>query len=512
MDNLQKFTTEVRTRLVILLLASNLIIVLASWLGMTVFDLNPELLILLLLPTAIAVSILLAWVSVRRLVQPMSSVQQAVLHIAPDSANVPAPRLNPAALGAELVANIVSHVYQLASVVEGVERTAAGRHTDLKADFVANALPLPLIILDKNRNVLFANKPMLDYIARDAAGTIGQSLYSVLDVSFTNDKTLDKWLDNAIANEAVSSNVWERVRLNIPSNQTTKQFDLAAYYNRNNPEGFETMLVLFDHTTSYGRDDQALSFVALAVHELRTPITLLRGYIEALEEDLTGKIDPELAGFLHKMSAAAQGLTAFINNMLNVARIESNQLTLQLHEERWADIVQTAIEDVGIRAKVKGVELEATIADDLPPVGADRVGMYEVLVNLIDNAIKYSGDSKRVFINAYVTKDGMVETTVQDYGVGITTGVMDNLFEKFYRSHRSRGQVGGTGLGLYLCKTIVEAHGGHIWVRSKDGEGSTFGFTLVPYSNLAEEKKTGDNNDISRGAHGWIKNHSLYGG
>ena len=111
-----------------------------------------------------------------------------------------------------------------------------------------------------------------------------------------------------------------------------------------------------------------------------------------------------------------------------------------------------------------------------------------------------------------MTPEGMVATTVQDFGVGIPGGVMPNLFDKFYRSHRSRTQIGGTGLGLYLSKTIVEAHGGHMWVQSKEGQGSTFGFSILPYAQLAEEQKIGNDKDIVRGAHGWIKNHSLYRG
>jgi len=104
----------------------------------------------------------------------------------------------------------------------------------------------------------------------------------------------------------------------------------------------------------------------------------------------------------------------------------------------------------------------------------------------------------------------MIETSVQDFGLGITTSIMPNLFTKFYRDHRNRAQIGGTGLGLYLSKAIIDAHGGSIWVRSKPGEGSTFGFTLVPYAQLTEESKRSGNNEIVRGAHGWIKNHSLY--
>ena len=87
---------------------------------------------------------------------------------------------------------------------------------------------------------------------------------------------------------------------------------------------------------------------------------------------------------------------------------------------------------------------------------------------------------------------------------------MPNLFTKFYRDHRNRSQIGGTGLGLYLSKAIISAHGGNIWVRSEQGKGSTFGFTILPYAQLAAELKNSDNKEIVRGAHGWIKNHSMY--
>jgi signal transduction histidine kinase len=168
------------------------------------------------------------------------------------------------------------------------------------------------------------------------------------------------------------------------------------------------------------------------------------------------------------------------------------------------------VNDLSLRSSVQGVTIKTNIAANIPTVGVDRVSIYEVLSNLLDNAIKYSGTGKEVLITSVLNKEGLVETTVQDYGAGIPEGVIGSLFDKYYRSHRSRAQVGGTGLGLYLSKAIVDAHGGHIWVRSKEGEGSTFGFTILPYAKLADEQKNGDNNDITRGAHGWIKNHSLY--
>ena len=493
-----------------MLVANNILIAAAWWVCTYVMELD-ELITLY----AVGAVALITWVALPLLItkfitEPTKLIWQAILHIAPDVPNVPAPDVQKRALGYELVAFLTSHIYQLASVVDTLEATTNNKPLDLAHDFVANSMPLPLMILDKNQTVLFANNSMAAYLERQPKDLVGQNVYTVLDMSFNSSKTFDAWLEEVKDKEAVASKTWERVRTDVGEYRTRRQFDLAAYYNKNNPQGFETMLVFFDHSKRYAQDDQALSFVALAVHELRTPVTLLRGYIEALEEDMQGKMDDEMADFMRKMHAAAQSLAYFINNMLNVARVESNQLVLKLHEEQWPSIVQTAVNDTSLRAKLQGVEVDTKIDNNLPTVGVDRVGIYEVLVNLIDNALKYSQSGKKIIITSYLTKDGLVETTVQDFGAGIPTNLMSNLFEKYYRSHRSRSQVGGTGLGLYLSKSIIDAHGGKIWVRSQEGQGSTFGFTVQPYSSLADEQKTGDNKDITRGAHGWIKNHSLY--
>jgi two-component system phosphate regulon sensor histidine kinase PhoR/two-component system sensor histidine kinase VicK len=164
-----------------------------------------------------------------------------------------------------------------------------------------------------------------------------------------------------------------------------------------------------------------------------------------------------------------------------------------------------------LRARVHGKQIVLQLQPNLPAVAIDRITISEVIYNLVDNAIKYSGRSDRIIVKSYLSKDGLVETTVQDFGIGIPANIIGNLFEKFYRNHRTRAQVGGTGLGLYLSKSIVNAHGGQIWVQSKEGEGTIFGFSLVPYTRLAEELKKVDNKeDVTRIAHGWIKNHSFY--
>ena len=266
-------------------------------------------------------------------------------------------------------------------------------------------------------------------------------------------------------------------------------------------------MVLFDHTERYSRDDEAMSFIALAVHELRTPLTLLRGYIEALEEDSASKLAPTSVEFLRRMDAAGQQLATFMNNVLNVARIEDDQFVIRMQEESWPAIIESAVSDMRLRAKIRGIEIETNIAPNLPPVGVDRVSIYEVISNLLDNGVKYSGKASKIVLSSVLNKEGFVETSVQDFGIGIPEGMVGNLFDKYYRNHRTRQEVSGTGLGLYLSKTIIEAHGGNIWVRSKEGQGSIFTFTVVPFDKINAQDRMAD---TTRVAHGWIKNHSLY--
>lgn len=442
--------------------------------------------------------------------EPMQALWQSIVHLNPAEHGIAAPDLNKLKTGRELVTHLSAQVYQLATMAESQIQAVNNQPVDLSRNFVANNLPLPFFVLDNTETITFANQAAADYIGMAPQDLVGKNVYMVLDMSFPSEDTFDRWLKDVKSRTATASQSWERVRLNVRDNHPTRMFDLASYYNKDNSQKLETMLVLFDHTEQYSQDDQAVSFIALSVHELRTPLTLLRGYIEVFEEELQDKATPELMNFMHKMSATSQQLVAFVNNILNVARVDGDQLELHLQSEDWATIIKEAVTNISLRARVRGISLECNIADNLPPVGVDRLSIYEVLNNLIDNAIKYSGTSKKIKIDTYLNTDGLVETTVQDYGLGITTSIMSNLFTKFYRDHRNRAQIGGTGLGLYLSKAIVDAHGGQIWVKSKPEEGSTFGFTLLPYAQLSAGAKQSGNAELVRGAHGWIKNHSLY--
>ncbi len=510
MDFYAKYRKQLDWHIGLLVFAQQLLVMGAGWLLYESHRVT-DLTVLLLMSGLSVLGAMLVLHLVRRTAsEPIQKLWQAIQHIAPQGDPVPAPALDDLRIGQELVSNLANHVYQMASVVEDVERTNAKQAQDIHANFIANTLPLPLIVIDKNDTIIYANEVAYRYFDIPADELDGKNLYTAFDMSFANEQTVELWLNKVRQDSVTANNSWERVRIGLPGQNKTKQFDLAAHYNKSNPMGYETMLVLFDHTEVYSQDDQAMSFVALSVHELRTPLTLLRGYIEVFDEELGPNLTPELQGFMQKMDASAQQLAAFVDNILNVAKIEDNQLTLQLHEEKWDEVLKTVIGDISLRANVRGITIKTDIAPDLPTVGVDRYSIYEVVANLLDNAIKYSRGTKEIHVSAALNKDGMVETSVKDFGLGIDGAILPHIFDKFYRNHRNRSQIGGTGLGLYLSHAIVQAHGGQISVSSKVDEGSTFSFTIFPYAKLADANKTGDTNGITRGAHGWIKNHSLY--
>jgi signal transduction histidine kinase len=480
------------------------------WAANALLDLNTIISLTVAAVAATLMGFLVTHLVAISALEPLKAIWQAILHIDPDHQGTPAPNINELRVGRELVTNLVLQVYQFASQQNSGELIEHRKEISQAANIVEH-LPLPLFVFNKDMLVTNASGSALEYCKIESSELFGKPIFDNLRLEFPSDLTLDSWAADCQKNKVTDTAYWERVHvLSKEDNRLIKQCDIAAYYNRDNASGTEFIVTLFDRTERYNADDNSLGFVALAVHELRTPITMLRGYIEVFEDELGDKLDDELKSFMLKMDASAKRLSGFVSNILNVARIENNQLVLHLTEEQWPEVLEASVSDAELRAKVHDKTIEYTIANNLPPVAVDRVSIYEVMNNLLENAIKYSGESKRIVVASTLDKDGNVLTTIQDFGAGIPTSVLPNLFEKFARNHRTRSQVSGTGLGLYLSKSIVTAHGGQISASSKEGEGSTFGFTLQPYAKLSQEQKDGTNKEITRSANGWIKNHSLY--
>lgn len=459
---------------------------------------------------SILTAFLIAKAAASTIALPLDAVTRAVLHTSPSERGVPAPKLESIGLGRTYVTELVQQIQALANIP--IDQ-ALGERVDraTQASDIIRRLPFPVFVLNKSQQVTFATDIALGYSETESAELFGKPLYETLTIEFSSAFTLESWIADCQQNKATDTAYWQRVQV-YPTRDPKKrrQCDMAGHYNRDNSKGIEFIITLFDRTNDYDYEDESVNFIALAVHELRTPLTIMHGYIEAFQDELGDTVTGTTAVYMDRLQASARQLSAFVNNILNVARIQENQLSVTLAEETWSDIVDRACQDMTIQARAHGKTITKHVEDGLPAAAADRVTIYEVMCNLLDNAIKYSGTSTNITITSRLNNDRMIETAVHDDGVGIPANILPTLFEKFHRNHRNRSQISGTGLGLYISQAIIEAHNGSIWVNSTEGKGSTFTFTVPIYASLDTNGENSNNGTMTRTAHGWIKNHSLY--
>lgn len=431
--------------------------------------------------------------------RPLKVLWQAIAHVSNDPVQTTPPNINTHQHEKTGLKALVQTVYDLAARPGSSVTVAASTSTDIYQTFVQD-MPVGLIALNDHAEVVFTNTL--------APTHVDSNQKHVIELNFEPGDSLDTWLQSC-QNKLRDTKVWRRIADKVTGEENRRIFDVIGYY-RKGGKGVETMLITVDRTQEYATQEEDMDFIALAAHELRGPITVIRGYLELLGQELP-TLNDEQQQLIDRLQVSSERLSGYINNVLNVSRYDRNHLKLHLQEDRVIDIIKLLVPDLALRAKTQSRTLTFNVPDNLPTVAADRSSLSEVISNLIDNAIKYSKDGGEVVVNAAI-KDNFVELTVQDHGIGMPGSVVGNLFSKFYRSHRSRQTVSGTGLGLYICKAIVESHGGSIWVRSVEGKGSTFGFTIPIYSTVADKLSAGDNGNekIIEQREGWIKNHAMF--
>lgn len=218
-------------------------------------------------------------------------------------------------------------------------------------------------------------------------------------------------------------------------------------------------------------------FVANVSHELKTPLTSIRGMIETL---LGGAVDDAAHNrrFLQLMNEDAQRLTRLINELLELSQLESGEQPLRCRAVALKPLLDALAARLASALTSRQLTLSVEVPEGLPQVQADPDRLQQVLLNLADNAIKYNRPQGRIILRAAL-RDGMVAVEVEDTGIGIAERDLPRVFERFYRVDKDRSRdSGGAGLGLAIAKRIVEAHGGQIAVASRPNRGSTFSFTL----------------------------------
>jgi len=238
------------------------------------------------------------------------------------------------------------------------------------------------------------------------------------------------------------------------------------------------VMVLHDLTALRQLERVRTEFVANVSHELRTPLTAIQGYLETL---LSGALEePENARrFLEIVLRHSERLGRLLNDLTDLSNIELGKVTLRKEAVRLDELVASVVAIIGPRAARSRVTVTAHTPADLPGVVADRDRLVQILINLVDNAVKYTPEGGAVTVTARATGDEALEVAVADTGVGIPAADLPRITERFYRVDKARSRaLGGTGLGLAIVKHLVLAHGGELRIESPHQQGTTVRFTL----------------------------------
>lgn len=277
-------------------------------------------------------------------------------------------------------------------------------------------------------------------------------------------------LTNELKNEQVYfyTSAGEKRLLEISSERLISQQEAPAY-----------LITFADITKDAELEQMKADFVSIAAHELRTPLTSVRNYLALLEEESTDKLDSDSKMYLERTRTSAEQLAEIVESFLTASRIERNVIELHKSTFNWSAAISELVEKLRPLAKQKGLTLTLQLPTEEIQLTADHDRMVEVMGNLIDNAIKYSIRGEIVISSNVDNLSHTLYISIKDNGIGIPLHEQIKLFTKFYRaSNANHSEIKGTGIGLYVVKTLIELHKGKIWVESEENKGTTFHISL----------------------------------
>ncbi len=327
---------------------------------------------------------------------------------------------------------------------------------------ILNSTPDPVLVFDPQGRLMLANPAAGKAVGMDVAKSMGQPM--------------DKLIQQQPLLDLLKETQDERksVEIVFPGGRTYL-VTASSVMAEGRPVG--RVCVLRDVTHFKELDSLKSEFVATVSHDLRSPLTLMRGYATMLE--MVGQINEQQQGYVRKIISGVENMSRLINNLLDLGRIEIG-VGLQVENVSVRDIVERVAGALQLQAAQKNITLSAEAASDLPvSIEADQALLHQGVYNLVENAIKYTLAGGRVTLAVRATPSDML-FEIRDNGIGIAPADLPRLFEKFYRgSQREARAQHGTGLGLAIVRSIAERHGGKVWVDSELGKGSSF-FLQVP--------------------------------
>lgn len=340
-----------------------------------------------------------------------------------------------------------------------------------KFDKILSSMVDGIIALDFNKNVMFVNKASEELTGFMEAEIHGKPIDQMIHLFSEQEEILPK--------SYCRENFSNTAKLVGKNGRTTKVEFMTTQVGGTVQTNLSCILILHDLSKEEELEQMKLDFVSMASHELKTPLTSIVGYISVFLDENRGKIPTESLDLLDKAFVSAKQLQTLIQNLLNVNKIEREQLSVSPEPIEYIPILSKAVDDLRSQATQKNIVVNIiSPSAPLPKILADPIRISEVITNLISNAINYTNPNGKIEISMRVSPNE-IETAVSDNGVGIPPEAIPHLFNKFFRvSNQLQSANKGTGLGLYIAKSIIEKLHGKIRVESEVGKGSKFFFTL----------------------------------
>ena len=414
----------------------------------------------------------IAWLVSRRIVKPIMRIARASRAIGQGDFNHQVPVTSNNEVGV-LAQEFNSMRDDLKDAIELITKE------EKKMTAIVNSLAEGLVLVDGNYRVLHIN-PAAEHLLNVGADQVGEELTLIVQ---------DITLARALKESEGQISLNETVNLEVTVDQRGENSTLRIVGSPFLDEAGAVLgtVYVFDDITREKEIDQMKSdFVSLVSHELRTPMTSIIGFVSLILDGKTGPINDKQRRSLVRVQHQAERLADLINDLLDISRIEAGRIQMKQEEISVSEIAEQRIEEISPQADAKSIELRLFASESLPHTIGDQERIGQVFTNLIGNAIKFTPESGKIAVR--ISANGMLSgksdralhIEVIDTGEGIPIEERERVFNRFHQlGNINTRQEGGSGLGLSIVKSIVESHGGTVWVDDGyEGRGSNFQFTL----------------------------------
>jgi PAS domain S-box-containing protein len=381
-----------------------------------------------------------------------------------------------------------AELYQL--ITDQAERLGVMLRTQraegAKLEAIVEGIADGVLVLDANRQVILMNPAAARTLGLDASVVEGRHLREILGrAESTVDQVLAQQLYDKLVTGMEHFSSLETSRegehrsldFRMEANEKVVEVNLSPV-SLTSSELPSLVIVLRDISREAEVERLKNEFISTVSHELRTPMTSIKGYTDLLVNERVGTLSEQQRHFVLVIKNNADRLTALVNDILDISRIETGRLKLQIEPLDLTQLINHVIDSIQGQMVEKSLNLTIDLPPVLPPVCGDESRVTQILENLTSNAWKYTPEGGQITIRARVVND-FVQVDVTDTGIGIDSKDLSQIFDRFYRTEQAEVQaVDGSGLGLSIVKMFVELLGGRIWVESELDQGSTFSFSL----------------------------------